>query len=190
MSFIQNLYRGKGDALNRGNYRCLTLTEHAIKVMERIADGMIREMIVIDEMQFAFVPGRGTTDAIFIIRQLQEKFLSRKDLNDSLFCFCWSGESVWPCPPKGLVVGYEKVGGRRVDSSTSNASTTMHAAVISWSLLLLLKNVLNVSRRGRRDWNPRVFMWTWRKQSSWLLGSGWISCRIPASSHVLCAVRE
>ena len=29
---------------------------------------------------------------------------------------------------------------------------------ISWSLLLLLTNVLNVSRRGRRDWNPRVFM--------------------------------
>ena len=44
-------------------------------------DGMIREMIAIDEMQFAFFPGRGTTDAIFIIWQLLEKFLSRKDLN-------------------------------------------------------------------------------------------------------------
>ena len=61
---------------------------------------------------------------------------------------------------------------------------------ISWSLLLLLKNVLSVSRHGRRDWNPRVFMLTWLTQSSWLLGSGWISCSIPASSHVLCAVRE
>ena len=30
--------------------------------------------------------------------------------------------------------------------------------MISWSLLLLLRNVLNVSRRGRRDWNPRLFM--------------------------------
>ena len=50
--------------------------------MERIVDGMIREMVTIDEMQFAFVPGQGTTDAIFIIRQLLEKFLSRKDLND------------------------------------------------------------------------------------------------------------
>ena len=82
MSFILNLYKGKGDALNRGNYRGLKLTEHVMKVMERIVDGMIREMIAIDEMQFAFVPGRGTTDAIFIIRQLQEKFLSRKDFND------------------------------------------------------------------------------------------------------------
>ena len=94
MSFILNLYKGKGDALTPGNYRGLKLTEHVMKVMERIVDGMIREMIAIDEMQFAFVPGRGTTDAIFIIRQLQEKFLSRKDL---------------------------KGGGRRVDSASSTS---------------------------------------------------------------------
>ena len=125
MSFILNLYKGKGDALNRGNYRGLKLTEHVMKVMERIVDGMIREMIAIDEMQFAFVPGRGTTDAIFIIRQLQEKFFvqerSRWQEPDSVLCFCWSGESIWPCPPKGLVVGYEKGGGRRVDSASSTS---------------------------------------------------------------------
>ena len=65
-----------------------------MKVMERLVDGMIREMIAIDEMQFAFVRGRGTTDAIFIIWQLQEKFLSRNDLNDknrlcSLLLLIW-----------------------------------------------------------------------------------------------------
>ena len=49
-----------------------------MKVMERIVDEMIRELISIDEMQFAFVPGRGTT--IFIIRQLQEKFLSMQTI--------------------------------------------------------------------------------------------------------------
>ena len=81
MSFILNLFKGKGDALDRGNYRGLKLTEHVMKVLERIVDKIIREMIEIDEMQFAFVPGRGTTDAIFIIRQLQEKYLSMKDLN-------------------------------------------------------------------------------------------------------------
>ena len=53
-----------------------------MKVMERIVDGMNREMIAIEEIQFAFVPGRGTTDALLIIRQLQDNFLSRKDLND------------------------------------------------------------------------------------------------------------
>ena len=35
----------------------------------------------IDDMQFGFVPGKGTVDAIFMVRQMQEKFLEkRKDL--------------------------------------------------------------------------------------------------------------
>ena len=37
----------------------------------------IRSSIIIDDMQFGFMPGRGTTDAIFIVRQLQEKFLAK-----------------------------------------------------------------------------------------------------------------
>ena len=82
MSYILNLFKGKGDALNRGNYRGLKLTEHVMKVVERIVDKIIRDMIKLDEMQFAFVPGRGTTDAIYIIRQLQEKYLSMKDHNN------------------------------------------------------------------------------------------------------------
>ena len=35
-------------------------------------------MVDIDEMQFGFAPGRGTTDAIFIMCQLQEKLLATK----------------------------------------------------------------------------------------------------------------
>ena len=41
-SFIVCLYKGKGDALERSNYRGLKLTEHVMKVLERIVDGLIR----------------------------------------------------------------------------------------------------------------------------------------------------
>ena len=68
--------QGQGYALVRGNYRGLKLTEQAMKILERIVDGLIRQVVSIDHSQFGFVPGRGTTDAIFVVRQLQEKYLA------------------------------------------------------------------------------------------------------------------
>ena len=57
MSFFLSLLKGKGDDLNRDNYRGLKRTEHTIKVMERIGDELIWELINIDKMQFTFVHG-------------------------------------------------------------------------------------------------------------------------------------
>ena len=45
-----------------------------MKILERIVDGLLRQVVSID--QFGFVPGRGTTDAIFVVRQLQKKYLA------------------------------------------------------------------------------------------------------------------
>ena len=75
-SFIVCLYKGQGNALERGNYRGLKLTEQVMKILERIVDGLIRQLVSINDSQFGFVPGRGTTDAIFVVRQLQEKYLA------------------------------------------------------------------------------------------------------------------
>ena len=38
--------------------------------------GLIKQLVSINSSQFGFVPGRGTTDAIFFVRQLQEKYLA------------------------------------------------------------------------------------------------------------------
>ena len=75
-SFIVCFYKGKGDALERGNYHGLKLTEQVMKVLKRIVDGLIRQLVSINNSQFGFVPGRGTIDAIFVVRQLQEKYLA------------------------------------------------------------------------------------------------------------------
>ena len=45
-SFIICLYKGKGDALDRGNYRILKLTEQAMNAIERIADILKRRITV------------------------------------------------------------------------------------------------------------------------------------------------
>ena len=75
-SFIVCLYKGKGNAMERGRYRGLKPTEQVMKVLERIVDNLIRQLVSIDDSQFGFDPGRGTTDAIFVARQLQEKYLA------------------------------------------------------------------------------------------------------------------
>ena len=47
-----------------------------MKILERIVDGLIRKVVSFDDSKFGFVPGRGTTDAIFVVRQMQKKYLA------------------------------------------------------------------------------------------------------------------
>ena len=75
-SFIVNLYKGRGGALNRGNNRGLKLIEQVMKVLGRVVEELIRQIVEIDYMQCGFMSDRGTTDAILIVRQLQEKHLA------------------------------------------------------------------------------------------------------------------
>jgi len=76
-SEIVTIYKQKGDALECVNYRRITLLEIALKIYERVIERRIRERVHIHENQFGFMPGRGTMDAIFILRQVQvqEKIL-------------------------------------------------------------------------------------------------------------------
>jgi len=43
-------------------------------VVERIFEHRIRQQIAIDDMQFGFMKGKGTTNAIYMARQMQENF--------------------------------------------------------------------------------------------------------------------
>ena len=52
-----------------------------MKVLERIADAIIRQQLDIDSIQFGFMHGWSTTDEIFILRKMQEKHhLKRKTM--------------------------------------------------------------------------------------------------------------
>ena len=49
-----------------------------MKIVERVLENRIRELVMIDEMQFGFMPGKGTIYALFILRRMQEEFRGRE----------------------------------------------------------------------------------------------------------------
>ena len=77
LSYMVSLYKGKGDAFSRDNYRGLKMLDQVMKIIERVLDSVIRSQVDIDRMQIGFMPGRGTSDAIFILCQLQVKHLGK-----------------------------------------------------------------------------------------------------------------
>ena len=72
-SIIVSLYKGKGFALEWGNYQGLKLLDQVMKVLQGVAENFLWQ-VHIDDMQFGFMPEHSTTDAIFIVSQLQDKF--------------------------------------------------------------------------------------------------------------------
>ena len=72
------LYKGKGDALECGKYRGLRLLEHGMKIYERILLNRLKMIVKVDDQQCGFTSGKSTTDAIFMVRMLQEKFCRKK----------------------------------------------------------------------------------------------------------------
>ena len=128
-SFIVCLYKGKEDELERGNYWGLKLTEQVMKVLERIVDGLIRQLVSIDCSQFGFVPGRGTTDAIFVVRQLQAKYLAA---NKRLYMAFVDLEKAFDRVPQKVIwwvlrkLGVEEWIARLVQGMYANARSLVH----------------------------------------------------------------
>ena len=101
-SIIISLYKGKTEALDRGNYQGLQSREHILKVIGQITEDLIRNIVKIDNMQF------GTTHAMFIVRQIQEAYI-RKNQN-LYFAFVDLEKAFDRGPRKGLWWALRKVG--------------------------------------------------------------------------------
>ena len=69
-SVLVPIYKEKGDVQECLNYRGIKLLSHTMKIWERIVDKRVRGKLEVAEEQFGFMPGRGTTNAIFILRQM------------------------------------------------------------------------------------------------------------------------
>ena len=78
ISVVVPIFKGKGDVMDCGAYRGVKLLEHTMKIEERMLENRIRGLVTIDDMQFGFMPGKGTTHALFILRRIQEEFRERE----------------------------------------------------------------------------------------------------------------
>ena len=55
------------------------MIDHVMKVLERVIEKRVRSKVSIYDVQFGFRPQRhGNTDAMFIVRQMQGRFLEKK----------------------------------------------------------------------------------------------------------------
>ena len=73
LSSLVPIFKGKGDPHNPNSYRGIKLLEHTFKLYEKVLDGCLREVVVIDKIHYGFVPGKGTVDAVFFLRRFREK---------------------------------------------------------------------------------------------------------------------
>lgn len=67
------IWKGKGNIADCSTYRPIRLMSHTLKILERIIDQKLRDIVDISENQCGFVKGLSTTDAIHAARLLLEK---------------------------------------------------------------------------------------------------------------------
>ena len=79
------IFKGKGDIRNRSSYRSVKLLEHGMKVAESDLEKKFHIIVSVDEMQFGFMPERGTIDAVSMLRRIQEEYLA-KAKKSCMFC--------------------------------------------------------------------------------------------------------
>ena len=68
-----SILKWKGDIRSCSCYGAVKLLEHGMKVVERVLVKRLRRIVSVDEMQFGFMPERGTINAVLILRRLQEE---------------------------------------------------------------------------------------------------------------------
>ncbi|KAK3536000.1 hypothetical protein QTP70_023736, partial [Hemibagrus guttatus] len=82
-SVLVPIFKNKGDVQSCSNYRGIKLMSHTMKLWERVVEARLRKVMEICEQQYGFMPRKSTTDAIFALRILMEKY---RDGQKELHC--------------------------------------------------------------------------------------------------------
>jgi hypothetical protein len=72
------IFKNKEEIQSCTNYRGIKLMSHTMKLWEKVIEHRMRGMMHITMNQFGFMPGRSTMEAIFLIRQVMERYKEQK----------------------------------------------------------------------------------------------------------------
>ncbi|KAK3535940.1 hypothetical protein QTP70_021240 [Hemibagrus guttatus] len=96
-SVLVPIFKNKGDMQSCSNYRGIKLMSHTMKLWERVVEARLRKVVEICEQQYGFMPRKSTTDAIFALRFLMEKY---RDGQRELHCLFVDLEKAYDRVPR------------------------------------------------------------------------------------------
>ena len=99
-------FKGKGDIRNCCCCnRAVKLREHGMKGVEMVLEKRPCRIVAVDEMQFGFMPVRGTIDAVFILSRMQEEHHANEK---KLYMLCGPRESFRQSTKESVGMGIEE----------------------------------------------------------------------------------
>ena len=120
------IFKNKGDVQSCSNYRGIKLISHTMKLWERIVEKRLRSDLKFSNQQYGFMPGKSTTDALFALRVLMEKYREGQKELHCVFVDLEKAydkvprEEVWYCMRKsGLAEKYVIIVQDMYDGSTT-----------------------------------------------------------------------
>ena len=90
-SVLIPIFKNKCDGQSCSNYRSMTLISHTMKLWERIVERILRSELKFSNQQYGFMPGKSTTDALFALRVLMEKY---REGQKELHCVLWTWRKI------------------------------------------------------------------------------------------------
>ena len=125
-SVLIPIFKNKGGVQSCSNYRGIKLISHTMKLWERIVEKRLRSDLKFSNQQYGFMPGKSTTDALFALRVLMEKYREGQKELHCVFVDLEKAydkvprEEVWYCMRKsGLAEKYVRIVQDMYDDSTT-----------------------------------------------------------------------
>ena len=125
-SVLIPIFKNKGDVQSCSNYRGIKLISHTMKLWERIVEKRLRSDLKFSNQEYGFMPGKSTTDALFALRVLMEKYREGQKELHCVFVDTEKAydkvprEEVWYCMRKsGLAEKYVRIVQYMYDDSTT-----------------------------------------------------------------------